>query len=146
MNLKTALKKKNKLVATIKEEWQKVSTYNSTDVDAIPVYDPLGAFARWKAASEELVVLKTEIHKANTPVFDLIFRMAEYKSQITFLKSLDCNEGKITPSRSYGNVQEPYYKKAAISIIKKDEMIKELESKIEEIQNELDEFNFNTSI
>ncbi len=43
--------------------------------------------------TEELIVLKTAIHKANQPVYDKIFKLSEYKSMVKYLRSLNCTEG-----------------------------------------------------
>ena len=52
--------------------------------------------------SNELVELKAQIHKANQPVYDKIFALAELKGMIKELKKVSTEEGKV--SERYGSV------------------------------------------
>jgi len=144
MNIKQALKKKNKLVGQIQEEFYKASQYNVVDEGNPRPYSATAAIGEWMRLSNDLIVLKTKIHKANAPVYDKIFEMAELKNQVKHLKSLNCTSGKVSGGR-WGN-EEPVIKHAEISVVEKDGMVKELEARIESIQDELDQWNHNTLI
>jgi len=91
------------------------------------------------------VELKTKIHKANTPVYDKIFRLSELKSTISRLKSLDCTEGVSTDYYSR-NRENPPVKTAEVSVVDRDEMVKFMEEQIEDLQDILDNHNQNTEI
>lgn len=144
MNIKQALKKKNKLVGQINEEFYKASQYNVVDEGNARPYSATESIGNWMRMTNELIVLKTQIHKANLPVYDKIFELSELKNQVKLLKSLNCSSGKVAGGR-WGE-GEPVIKHAEINIVEKDKMVKELESRIEKLQDELDQWNHNTLI
>jgi hypothetical protein len=86
------------------------------------------------------VELKTNIHKANAPIYHHIFRLSELKSTIARIKNLDCNEGIVQDYYSR-NRETPAVKETEISIVERDEMVKHMEGQIEEIQDILDNHN-----
>ena len=145
MNVKKALKEKNRLVKEIQELYGRLAQYNSVEVGNTRPYSPKQMMEEINQKSNELVELKTKIHKANTPVYDKIFRLSELKSTIARLKSLDCTEGVSTDYYSR-NRENPPVKTAEISVVVRDEMIKHMESDIELIQDILDNHNQNTEI
>jgi hypothetical protein len=144
MNIKQALKKKNKLVGMINEEFYKASQYNVIDEGNPRPYSATESIGKWMQLSNELIVLKTQIHKANLPVYDKIFELSELKNQVKLLKSLNCTSGKVAGGR-WGD-SEPVVKHAEINVVEKDKMVKELESRIEKLQDELDQWNHSTLI
>lgn len=143
MNIKQALKKKNKLVGLINEEFYKASQYNVVDEGNPRPYSATAAIGEWMRLSNDLIVLKTKIHEANLPVYDKIFELSELKNQVKHLKSLNCVSGKVSSRWGDG---EPTIKHAEISVVEKDGMVKNLESRIESLQDELDQWNHNTII
>lgn len=145
MNIKQALKRKNKVIALMNEEFNKALRYNVIEEGNDRPYSSTAALNRWLALSDELVVLKAKIHKANLPVYDLIFGLAELKNQAKLLKALDCTSGKIS-NRSWGSDNEATVKHAEINVIVRDVMVKQIEEKIEEAQDRLDEWNHKTHI
>lgn len=145
MNIKQALKRKNKLVGLISEEFHKASQYNVVDEGNPRPYSSTESIGKWMQLTNELIVLKTQIHKANVPVYDKIFELSELKNQVKHLKLLNCTSGKVSTSR-WGNESEPVIKHAEINIVERDSMIKNLETRIESLQDELDQWNHNTLI
>jgi uncharacterized alpha-E superfamily protein len=89
-----------------------------------------------------LVELKTKIHLANAPVYDLIFQMSELKNQIKQLKSIPVDEGKVT--ERYGSVTA--IKEVELNIAERDNLVKGLELQIEELQDKLDTHNAITEL
>ena len=144
MNIKQALKKKNKLVGLINEEFYKASQYNVVEEGNNRPYSATEAIGKWMQLTNDLIVLKTQIHKANLPVYDKIFELSELKNQVKHLKTLNCTSGKVNGGR-WGE-GEPVIKHAEINIVEKDEMVKNLEARIESLQDELDQWNHNTTI
>ena len=146
MTIKQALKYKKKLASKMNEEFSKVSRYNSVEVGSNRIYDPVESMRKWFEMTNELIELKTKIHMANAKVYGKIFRMSELKSQLTYLKQLDCSEGR--QSDRYGRMsgEAPIFKDAAIGLLERDTMIASMEEEIEKIQEELDIHNANTSI
>jgi DNA repair exonuclease SbcCD ATPase subunit len=141
MNLKQALKRKNRLVGLIAEEYIKVSQYNSVDDVNQRPYSVKEALQNWLKLTDELIELKSKIQTANNKVNDKIFRLAELKTQVKQLKKLDCTSGLYYSKWSDDKVVT---KVAEIEVIERDKMVKEMEAQIEKIQDELDEWNHQT--
>lgn len=146
MTVKQALKYKNKLVSKMNDEFRRASQYNSVEEGVNRPYGAEVSLNNFINMSNELVELKTKIHLANVKVYDKIFLLSELKSRVSKLQMLDCSEGKV--SDRYGRMtgEHPAFKTVEINILKKDEMIAELESKIEELQEVLDVHNATTEI
>jgi len=145
MNIKKALKEKNRLVKEIQDLHLRVATYNSIEVGNVRPYSAKESMELINQKSNELVELKTNIHRANAPVYQHIFRLSELKSMITRVKNLDCNEGSVQDYYSR-NRETPTVKETEISIVERDEMVKHMEGQIEEIQDILDNHNQITQI
>ena len=143
MNIKQALKKKNKLVGLINEEFRKASEYNVVDEGNPRPYSATEAIGKWMQLTNELIVLKGQIHKANGPVYDKIFELSELKNQVTLLKRLNCSSGT---TYNRWDSEKPTIKHAEINVLERDGMVKNLESRIETLQDELDLWNHNTQI
>jgi hypothetical protein len=144
MNIKQALKRKNKLVKEINDTFKIVMTYNSVSEGNERPYSPKESLEVWKNLNNELIELKTGIHRANAPVYDKIFKLGELKNQIKHLNSIDCTSG-VPPRSRYDNSDSPA-RVAEISIIERDKLVKDLEKEIDNIQDFLDDWNFKTTI
>ena len=145
MNIKKALKEKNRLVKEILDLHTKVATYNSVEVGNVRPYSAKESMELLNQKSNELVELKTKIHTANAPVYKYIFRLSELKSTIARIKNLDCNEGIVQDYYSR-NRETPAVKETEISIVERDNMVKDMEDAIESIQDVLDNHNQITEI
>ena len=142
MNIKQALKLKNKLVTQIKEQYEIAKAHNSIEQGNPRRYSAVAAINKAEELSNELAELKTKIHLANAPVYDLIFQMSELKNQIKQLKSIPVDEGKVT--ERYGSVTA--IKEVELNIAERDNLVKVLENKIEVIQDKLDTHNAITEL
>lgn len=145
MNIRQALKEKNKLVKEIQDLYGRISQYNSVEVGGQRPYSSKQLMEIVNQKSNELIELKTKIHLANAPVYDKIFRLSELKSTITRIKNLDCTEG-VSNDYFSRNRENPPVKTAEISIVERDEMVKHMEEQIETLQDILDTHNQNTQI
>ena len=143
MNIKQALKHKNKLIKEITEKTKLMQEYNSIELGNERPYSVNSLYYEVIDASLELSKLKAKIHRANGPVLEDIFLMAEMKSTIQALKKVDFTSGKSNRDR-YSSTE--IILMVEMSIVEKNNKIKELEEKIEEIQDRLDIFNANTEI
>lgn len=132
------------MLGQILEEFNKANTYNSVEEGNPRPYSAKESLNNWERYIQELVSLKTKIHTANVPMFKNIFILSELKSQVKYLKTLDCSSGK-TRSRFIADGQS-INKISEITTIDRDSLIKRFESEIERIQDELDEFNIKTQI
>jgi hypothetical protein len=142
MNVKQALKQKNKLVTELKAQYQILQKYNSIEEGNPRRYSMVDSFAKIQSLSSELVELKARIHTANQPVYQQIFELAELKGFVKELKKVPTDEGKQT--ERYGSVQS--IKVVELNIVDIENRVGELQDKIEALQNELDIHNANTQI
>ncbi len=142
MNVKQALKVKNKLVTDLKAQYQILQKYNSIEEGNPRRYSMSDTLDRITTLSNELVELKAKIHTANQPVYHQIFALAELKGLVKELKKVPTDEGKQV--ERYGSVQS--VKEVELNIVDIQNKVDILTVKIEEIQNELDIHNSNTQI
>ena len=142
MNVKQALKAKNKLVGEIKECYKIIQSQNSIEEGNPRRYSVKEQIKKIATLTDELVVLKAQLHRANAPVYEKIFQMAEIKGIIKELKKMSTDEGKQT--ERYGSVQS--IKEVELNVVERDTIVKEYEVEVERLQNELDVHNSNTNI
>ena len=121
MNVKQALKAKNKLVGEIKECYRILQTQNSIEEGNPRRYSVKKKLEDIGQLTDELVQLKTRLHRANASVYDKIFQMAEIKGIIKELKKMDVSEGK--QSERYGSVVS--IKEVEMNVIERDAIIKQ---------------------
>lgn len=144
MNIKQALKQKNKLIKEIGENTKLMQQYNAVEVGNNRPYSTEVLFNKISNDTKELSKLKAKIHRANGPMLEDIFQMAEMKSTIQALKKMDCTEGKSNKDRY--RMESELVMTSEISLVERNEMIKSMENQIEEIQDRLDVFNATTEI
>jgi hypothetical protein len=142
MNVKQALKVKNKLVTDLKTQYEILKKYNSIEEGNPRRYSMVSTLTKIETLQIELVDLKAKIHKANAPVYYQIFKLAELKGLIKELKKVPTDEGKQV--ERYGSVQS--IKEVELNIVEIEGIVERLQVEIEEIQNELDIHNSNTQI
>jgi hypothetical protein len=142
MNVKQALKAKNKLVGEIKECYRIIQTQNSIEEGNPRRYSVKKKIEEIATLTDELVQLKAKLHRANASVYEKIFQMAEIKGIIKELKKMDVSEGK--QDSRYGSVVS--VKEVEMTVIERDVIVKQYEAEVEKIQNELDIHNSNTII
>jgi len=142
MNVKQALKQKNKLVTDLKAQYQILQKFNSIEEGNPRRYSMADTLVKIDKLSDELVELKARIHRANQPVYNQIFKLAELKGMVKELKKVPTDEGKQT--ERYGSVAS--IKEVELTIVDIQQSVDVLQTKIEEIQNELDIHNANTII
>ncbi len=142
MNIKQALKKKNRLAGKLKEALRIMSESNSVLAGSSPAYNSQQKYAEAKGIMNELVSLKAKIHAANAPVADLIFKAGELKSMINALRAMSCSHGPVISYRS----TEPVEFVAKMGEVVRDRLVTELEAELDAINDRLDEFNAVTKI
>ena len=144
MNIKQALKLKNKLIKSISENTKLLQQYNTVEVGNPRPYSPTILMDVITRKTDELIALKSKLHRANAPMFENIFEMSELKSTIKAIQKLDCTEGK--SNRDRYRMESELVLTSEISLVDRNEFIKKLEDRIEQIQDEMDVFNSNTEI
>lgn len=145
MTIKQALKLKNKLVQDLNKLTEKLHNNNSIIEGNTRDYSAKELLAEMYVRIDELTAIKTQIHKANAPVYDKIFLLSELKSAVNKLKSLDCTSGLAVDFFSRRS-ETSIVKTAEISTVERDNEIQFLENRIEELQEELDYHNVTTEI
>lgn len=143
MTIKQALKEKNRLVKAIDDEFKKIQAYNSIDESNTRPYSTQTSLENILVLEDALIDIKTKIHRANTGIYDKIFRLSELKSLAKKLNQIDCSEGKVVDRYSRS---EAVIKTAEITVIDRDTRVKMIEEEIELLQEELDTHNATTSI
>jgi hypothetical protein len=144
MNIKQALKLKNKLIKSISENTKLLQQYNTVEVGNPRPYSSTVLMVEISKATDELIALKSKIHRANAPMFEKIFEMSELKSAIKGLQKLDCTEGK--SNRDRYRMESELVLTSEISLVVRNNKIKNLEERIEYLQDEMDVFNATTEI
>lgn len=142
MTVKKALKEKNRLAKEIKELYDIVRQHNSIEVGNTRRYSVVDKLLEARELVDELVVLKAQIHRANAPVYDKIFKLSELKSIAKELRSIPTEEGR----QANGYSQVVLNKAVEINIVDKEALIKAVEKDIEKLQDELDIHNATTNI
>ena len=143
MNIKQALKYKNKLAKKIQETAQKIVRYNSVDDGVVRPYDVNELLSQLQSQTDEMVQLKTKIHLANRDVYSYIFRLSELKAMVKHLRVVDCTEG-VNVSLSRFSENSSSVKTSVINRLDMDNLIEKLESEIDTIQDKLDIHNGTT--
>lgn len=146
MNIKQALKQKNKLVGNNTELFQRLETNNSVEAGAIRHYDVEETLTQLLNNVDDLVELKTKIHKANMEVYHKIFELSELKNLVKLIRILNCDEGTVRNRRRFSDDETPLQKTTIIDVVHRDNLVKMLETKIETLQDELDSHNATKTI
>lgn len=142
LTIAQALKEKNKLAAKLNTLWKRLNENNSVHGESIRDYEPGLLMIEINDTCNELILLKTALHKASNEVRDKIFRLSELKNKLKQLRELPCKHGMIKDRYNENYIEmDSFYKKNEI-----DGFIEDLESEIEKIQEELDAFNHTTKL
>lgn len=145
MNIKQALKQKNKLVKKTSDLYNRINENNSVEEGAVRHYDVEETLTELLNNVDDLVELKTKIHMANMEVYNKIFEMSELKSLLKNLRGLDCSEGMVRKMHRYSD-ETPMVKTTIIDVVRRNNLIELLESNIEKLQDELDIHNATKTI
>lgn len=147
MNLKQALKKKNKLANEINVLKNRIRVNNSYVVGTVKHYSAAEAQVELIDKIDELAKLKAAIHKANTKIAGDIALMAELKGVASNLRATGAKEGTEEVSKGYGSDQfVTKVHKADFNQVELDSMIESIEAQIDLIQDKLDAHNATTKV
>jgi hypothetical protein len=138
VTLSKALKMKNRLAQQIGDLQSQVASQNSYLVESKPDYDVPAVYEELKRQKNRLIALKTAITNANRPVQDSIYRLAELKGLVAFLKAMDTKRGAQFAGFGMGNF--PSYE-SQISATERDAEVARLEREIDDLQDRLDAHN-----
>lgn len=143
VNLSKALKMKNRLAKQIAELQRKVTEQNSHLKGAVTDYDSRALYEELQQATSRLIDLKTAISLANVPIQSTIYRLAEYKGLVAFLKKVETKRGRQLglTSEYFVSSEVPQEYEAQITAVERDAEVERLEAEIDRLQDELDRFN-----
>lgn len=141
MNIKQALKNKNKLKGNIRVSMSRLRKYNLYPEALERPYAPRTLLKELEDQTKELIDLKWRITEANRPIQKQIYRLSELKAFCAGLSELACEK-----HFSYESREETVLKVPVISVQEKDQLVKAMELEIEKIQEELDHFNHVTTV
>lgn len=142
MNVKQALKAKNKLITELKSQFQILQKFNSIEEGNPRRYSMKETLTKITQLSKELVELKGKIHRANQPVYDKIFQLAELKGIIKEFKKIPTDEGKV--NERYGSISS--IKEVELTIVDVENLVAAAQRDIDLLQDELDIHNATTQI
>ncbi len=145
MKIAKALKQKNKLAGEVAKLKVVLGEQNSKPKGQDFAYNNDEVWAGLRQRTEDLVQTKAAIARANSKVYDKIFRLAELKGLVQTLQGLDTKEGNFIESLDFSSTVEVKYR-AQFSLVKTGKLIEELEEQIQSLQDKLDEFNFTETV
>ena len=142
MKIFQALKEKKKLGGEIVVLKQRIQNNNSYIKGNEQDYSVKSTMEELFKKEEELIQLKVKIQRANAPVNEKIFRLAELKGRAQYLKGISTNKGTVK-QRFSEDVLEYVVELSKVEI---DKMVDQTTSDIYRLQDELDMFNHTTDI
>jgi len=137
ISLAKALKIKNRLAGRLSKTQSTIQMYNSLQEgrdDGIDIKE-LDQLA--SQLSQALVVLKTDICRANSYIYREIIEIKEKQVQVNFLNSINTRHGN--EYTAYQNTPINY-----VATIRKqdvDSRVKQLEKEIDDLQDRIDAYN-----
>ena len=135
-----ALKEKNRVANKLSTVRARIRAENSIETNVKRTFDIGMLLREAEALYKRLIAIKTAIAVANTEIAEKLIRMSELKSSIEWLRSIPTQEGTF---------QETSYRDAVINrtfttVLTSQELISMAEAtqtEIENLQDEIDEFN-----
>jgi len=142
-SLSKALKIKNRIVKEINDLQSIISNNNSSVSGNVLSFDIRESYKELNELRSTLGELKIKINTANSGMVDKMVELSELKAHITFLKTIDTKEGKVSASRYDGAMID---KVAVFKANEIREKVKNTQKKINLIQDEIDTYNASTMI
>ena len=145
MKLHKALKLRKKLTGDISRLKAQIQTKNSYLAGSVNAekYNVPKLYSELLKKVDELVGLKFAINEANREIQSKIYVLSENKALIAFWNETSVQEG--TQLIGYSEKLTQEYK-VQIDEEKRNEMTKELQTKVDSLQEEIDTFNYTTDI
>jgi hypothetical protein len=142
VSLAKALKLKNRLAQRVSQLQTQIRGANSYIEGAKVDFDAKALYETLKVETDRLTALKAAISNANAPIQATIYRLAEMKGLIAFLRGLDTKKGKVVTG--YMGQAEEYV--SQIGAAEAEAEAVRLEAVIDELQDALDAHNASVSI
>lgn len=145
MKIAKALKIKNRLAGELnrikalieRENSQLLANFNENKMKELSE-----SFYNTKA---DLIRLKAKIQMKTAPISEKLIAIAETKDEMSFFQSLDTKDGESIVTR-YGAEPNTTVYKAYYTQDDVDKKVVEIQAQIDNLQDEIDEYNATTSI
>lgn len=144
VSIARALKEKNRVAGRLAKAREQVGKENSKEKKVPRGVDVKAAYAEAKTLRDRLVAIKTAIAVANQPIVGKIVELAEVKSEIAYLNTLNVQEGVFEESNYAGKLVKEYD-----AVLKNAEVLSEvdaLQRRADELRDALDEFNASVKV
>ncbi len=146
MNLAQALKQKNRLAGELVRHQQILQRENARRSDSVSQVDREKTWEKIISLSNELGTLKGKITQTNVNIYPALERMAELKARIAFIQGLTKREGPEMVFVGRDQEKVEYLWNSFISQEKGDELIADLQEQVNELQDEVDDYNATTQV
>jgi peptidoglycan hydrolase CwlO-like protein len=144
MKLSKALKHKNKLVKEIQDLKYKISSHIVVEEGNERPYDVHALAAELNSKKKELVQLKVNIQTKNVNLLEKLYTLSELKDTLVWMKGIPTGTNLVS---EYRNGEYIKVKKiSAFSVKETDELVTAIQTQIEKLQDEIDEYNATTDI
>lgn len=144
MTIAKAMKHKNRVGARINQVQNDISRNNSILATNKRSYEVTLLLKDLEVLVEHQILVKSKIDHSSAPMRPALIRMAELRSRAAFLRGISTIDGK-QPASSWRN-EEMHEYKATLLQPDVDAMVRETETKLDKLQDELDAFNATNKI
>ena len=144
MNISKALKVKNRLVGALKALELQAKTGNSIKEGQTRSIRLDKVWEDIEKTRSELIILKGKIALATSAITPKLAELAERKNEISFYEGISINEGS---TRDYEGDKVVSIKLINfITEADKNDAVKKIQKVIDDLQDEIDEYNASTSV
>lgn len=144
IKLHTALKVKNRLAGEVARLQSILARENARRNDNTSKIVCADISIQLDAARKKLLSVKTEIAKANVPIYAALAELEETKAQIAFYSTLPVREGYEiipTPTGSLDYTWTSYLNREKL-----DNLVAELQKRANDLQDEIDAYNASATV
>ncbi len=142
MKVYKALKVKKNLISAISQLTNLIQSNNSIQIENEFEFDINELLQKRQEKVTELINLKKQLSITAQPIQEKIFELSELKQELQMLKGIKTEQG--VTSHEYSDVM--ITKKVQITKVELVKMIENLVAKIDNIQSDIDEFNYSTEL
>lgn len=147
VTLAKALKIKTRLAADLNTLQKAIREKNARRLDRVtPESGPDAAtlLERYHAVQATMIEVKTKIAAANAGILGDMETMNQLKAEITLLEAMECrDEVEVV---AYGKEVREYTWRSAIPEVRRDELVRALQKRIDAHQDRIDEYNAATRV
>lgn len=146
MNLAQALKLKNRMAGELVRLQQILQRENARRSDSVSKVDRIDTWQKILALSTKLGELKGRITQANVGIYPSLERMAELKSRIAYVQALPKREGEDVSFVGRDSEKVVYTWDSFINQQTCDDLVVELQTEINGLQDKVDAYNATTQV